>query len=175
MNHKYLKHKIIIVFLFFLFVVVINQHIYQEGIIDYEKSTQMSESEIENDRLRRKYSQYLEAKMKYEQMTIAAKQFISEFNTFREKILTIRNKANDLRRQAAMAKERNQPNWKEFSTHLINQEKQVRIELETLIVKYTDDVKLINEIQIEIENARVNFVNLEKEVSKINIGALSNT
>lgn len=174
MKYKYLNNKIIIVFLFFLFVVMINQHIYKEGNIIYEQSTQFTESEIEEGRLRRKYYQYLEAKMRYEEIIIIEKKYVSEFNTFREKILTIRNHANDLRRQAAMAKERNQPNWKELSIHLINQEKQVRIELDALINKYTDDIKIINEIHVETENARVKFVNLEKEVSQINIGALSN-
>lgn len=174
MKNKYLKHKLIIVFLFFLFIFIINKHIYKEGNIIYEQTTQMSESKKEEERLRNKYYQYLEAKTIYEYMINNGKKIISEFNTFREKILTLRNQANDLRRQAAMAKERNQPNWIELSNHLINQEKLVRIELDALINKYKDDLEIVDEINVDTENARVIYLDLEKEVSQINIGALSN-
>lgn len=183
MTQKYLKHKIIIVFLFFLFVVIINQHIYKEGNTE---SSQFTERELQQQKMiydivqsvigqfsdsqREQHSiinQYIEAKVMYEVMILTGKEFISKFNTFREKILTLRNRANDLLRQAAMAKERNQPNWIEFSNHLINLEKNVRIELDTLLNKYTDDIKIINEILFETENARIRYTTLEKEIAKL--------
>jgi hypothetical protein len=191
MTHKYLKHKLIIVFLFFLFIILINQHIYKEGNTE---SSPFTESELEQQRLfyniiqgeRARFSEsqleqnsflntYIEAKSIYLYLSVFGKKYISDFNTVREKILVRRNQANDLRRQAAMAKERNQPDWKELSNHLTNQEKQVRLELDDLIIKYREDIKNINEIKVETENARVKFLNLEKEVSKLNIGSLSNS
>jgi hypothetical protein len=127
-------------------------------------TAQFSESQREQHSI---INRYIEAKVMYEVMTVIGKEFISEFNIFREKILMRRNQANDLRRQAAMAKERNHPNWKELSNHLINQEKPVRIELDALLNKYKDDVKLLDEILFETENARLRYTTLEKEIAKL--------
>lgn len=183
MKYKYLKHKIIIVFLFILFIIVINQYIYKEGNTE---SPQFTERELQQQKMiydivqsvtaqfsesqREQHSiinRYIEAKVMYEVMTVIGKEFISEFNIFREKILMRRNQANDLRRQAAMAKERNQSNWKELSNHLVNQEKLVRIELEALVNKYKDDIKIVDEILFETENSRLRYTTLEKEISKL--------
>ena len=137
-------------------------------IIDEENKRKQIAIDRENEILEMQ-NRLLEAEMKDISFTDLTKELGKELGSLYTTILETQTQADDLQKQADMAKERDQENWNELYNDLKTQEMYVRITLEELINKYTNDNLRLQETYSYAQTAHSNFLFIQKELSDLKI------
>lgn len=137
-------------------------------ILDEEITRQQIAIERENEILAMQ-NILLEAESKDKTMLELTKELGKQLDLLYTTILETQSQADELQRQSDMAKERDQENWNELSNDLKTQEMYLRITLEELINKYTNDNLILQETYVYAQNAHSEFLFRQKELSDFTI------
>ncbi len=152
----------IFILLFLLFIILIKKFVIKEG----------NTSQLEQDRKNKilaMQNKLLEAEIRDKSIIESTKKLGNNLDALHRTILKTQNKADELQKQSDMAKERNHPNSIEYSNDLKNQEMKIRITLDDLINKYTNDNIIFQKSYADAQNAHTDFLLLQKELSNLTI------
>ena len=137
-------------------------------MIEEENKRKQIETDRENAILAIQ-NRLLEAEMKDKTMLELTKELGNKLDALYTTILETQNKADELQKQSDMAKERDQENWNELSNDLKTEEMYLRITIEELINKYTNDNLILQESYTYAQNAHSEFLFIQKELADFTI------